>query len=58
VAHFFVFFLDSWLLFFRNANWFYSGFETLLLGGACAIVAFTLGYYIDGLLGHDDDALP
>ena len=37
----------------RNAHWFWSGFETLLLGGTCAVVAFTIGYYVNGLLGDD-----
>ena len=38
-------------VFFRASNWFTSGLETLLLGGTCATVAFTIGFYINGLLG-------
>jgi hypothetical protein len=52
VAHSFAFF------FFRNANWFWSGIETLLLGGSCATVAFTVGHYVSDLLGVDADELP
>ena len=40
----------------RNAHWFWSGIETLLLGGTCATVAFTIGYYVNGLLGDEVDA--
>jgi hypothetical protein len=35
-------------------NWFWSGFETLLLGGCCATVAFTIGYYVNDLVSGDD----
>lgn len=37
----------------RAAHWFSSGLETLLLGGACATVAFTVGHYVNDLLGED-----
>jgi len=39
---------------FANMHWFSSGFETLLLGGCCATVAFTIGYYVNGLVGDGD----
>ncbi len=32
---------------FSTANWFICGTETLLLGGACATVAYTIGQYVD-----------
>jgi VIT1/CCC1 family predicted Fe2+/Mn2+ transporter len=35
---------------FSAANWFISGMETLLLGGACATVAYTIGQFVDGLV--------
>ena len=34
------------------ANWFICGAETLLLGGACATVAFTVGQFVDGLIAE------
>lgn len=41
---------------FCAKNWVYCGVETLLLGGACATVAYTLGQFIDGLIAGDGDA--
>lgn len=38
---------------FAASHWFWSGLETLLLGGACATVAFTIGFYINNLLGDE-----
>lgn len=38
---------------FSNANWFTSGLETLVLGGACATIAFTIGEKIDTLVTFD-----
>jgi len=38
---------------FSRTNWILSGLETLILGGACAIVAFTIGYFVNELLGED-----
>lgn len=35
---------------FSAANWFKCGLETLLLGGACATVAYTVGQFVDGLI--------
>jgi hypothetical protein len=37
-----------------GANWLSSGLETLMLGGACATVAFTIGFFVNGLVGEDD----
>jgi len=34
---------------FSTANWFHCGTETLLLGGACATVAYSIGQYVDSL---------
>jgi DNA damage-binding protein 1 len=34
-----------------------AGLETLLLGGACATVAFTIGSFVEQHLGHSDDDL-
>ena len=42
----------------RSSHWFWSGLETLLLGGACATVAFTIGYYVNGMIGEEGDSLP
>ncbi|CAJ1961113.1 unnamed protein product [Cylindrotheca closterium] len=49
-----LFFLGSVKSKFANMNWFTSGLETLLLGGCCATVAFTIGHYINGLVGDAD----
>eukprot|EP00934_Nitzschia_sp_Nitz4_P001375 Nitzschia sp. Nitz4//scaffold48_size128905//70480//71730//NITZ4_003601-RA/size128905-augustus-gene-0.8-mRNA-1//1//CDS//3329552985//1375//frame0 len=49
-----LFFLGSVKSKFANANWFWSGVETLLLGGTCATVAFTIGYYVNRLVGTDE----
>jgi len=35
---------------FSATNWFLCGMETLLLGGACATVAYTIGQLVDGLV--------
>jgi len=39
---------------FSNANWVCCGMETLLLGGACATVAYTIGQYVNEIVttGH------
>ena len=38
-------------------HWFNSGLETLLLGGACATVAYTIGQLVDHMIGdHGDGA--
>jgi len=54
VTGFVLFFLGSVKSKFANMNWFVSGLETLLLGGACATVAFTIGFYVNGLVSDDD----
>lgn len=35
---------------FSSSNWFQSGAETLVLGGACATIAYTVGQSMDGLV--------
>ncbi|KAL3817228.1 hypothetical protein ACHAXA_009515 [Cyclostephanos tholiformis] len=35
---------------FSASNWLVCGLETLLLGGVCATVAFTVGQFVDGLI--------
>lgn len=52
-----LFFLGSIKASFSASNWFISGSETLLLGGACATVAFTIGHYVNGLVGEDAEAI-
>lgn len=37
---------------FSNAKWYLCGLETFLLGGACATVAYTIGLYVDNLVGQ------
>lgn len=32
--------------------------ETLMLGGACATVAFTIGYYVNLIVGGDASSVP
>jgi len=39
---------------FSRSNWFLSGMETLILGGVCATVAFTVGSFVNGLLNEDE----
>ena len=46
---------SSFLCFDRRSNWIYSGLETLLLGGACATLAYTIGRYVNNLVGEDVD---
>lgn len=36
---------------FCAAHWVRSGTETLLLGGACATTAYTIGLYVNGIVG-------
>lgn len=40
-----------------HANWFWSGCETLLLGGTCATVAFVIGFYVNDLLGEGSEGI-
>ena len=35
---------------FSASHWLICGLETLLLGGACATVAFTVGNFVNGLI--------
>lgn len=35
---------------FSAAEWYWCGTETLLLGGACATVAYTIGQFVEGLM--------
>lgn len=35
---------------FSTTHWFWSGTETLLLGGVCATVAYTIGQFVDTLI--------
>lgn len=46
-----LFFLGSVKSKFTNSHWTWSGMETLMLGGACATVAFTIGYYVNEIVG-------
>jgi len=39
---------------FSRSNWFLSGCETLILGGTCATVAYTIGFFVNGLLENDE----
>ena len=48
-----LFFLGSVKSNFSAGHWFTSGMETLLLGGACATTAFTIGQLVDGLVPHE-----
>ena len=46
-----LFFMGSVKSFFSTQHWFQAGMETLLLGGACATLAFTIGQYVQQFLG-------
>jgi DNA damage-binding protein 1 len=48
-----LFFLGSIKSNFSRSNWLYSGLETLFLGGACATLAYTIGRYVNNLVGED-----
>lgn len=45
-----LFFLGSVKSTFCASHWFNSGLETLLLGGTCATVAFSIGQLVKGLV--------
>merc|ERR1712137_1009491 len=45
-----LFFLGSIKSNFSRSNWFWSGVETLLLGGTCATVAYSIGFFVNGLI--------
>jgi vacuolar iron transporter family protein len=46
-----LFFMGSIKSWFSAQNWFRSGMETLMLGGACATVAYTVGQLVNNRLG-------
>jgi DNA damage-binding protein 1 len=52
-----LFFLGSIKANFSASHWFTSGLETLFLGGACATVAFSIGYYVNELVGEDTEGI-
>jgi|TARA_B100002003_G_C14051497_1_gene506377 VIT1/CCC1 family predicted Fe2+/Mn2+ transporter len=43
------FFIGSTKTYVTGKNWFKSGLETLLIGGAAAIIAYAIGYLLRGL---------
>lgn len=43
------FFIGSAKVYVTEKNWFRSGLETLLIGGAAAIIAYSIGYLLRGL---------
>lgn len=48
-----LFFMGSVKSFFSKQHWIRCGMETLLLGGACATVAYTIGQVVEGIVnGH------
>jgi DNA damage-binding protein 1 len=51
-----LFLLGSVKSFFSSLKWYRAGMETLLLGGCCATVAFTLGKWVQMYLGDEDTA--
>ena len=40
--------------FFSKQFWLWTGFETLLLGGACATVAYTIGQFVKAITGEHE----
>ncbi|CAB9496029.1 Vacuolar iron transporter 1 [Seminavis robusta] len=48
-----LFLMGSIKSFFCSQHWLKSGLETFFLGGACATVAFTVGQFVDQLIGDD-----
>jgi VIT1/CCC1 family predicted Fe2+/Mn2+ transporter len=50
-----LFFMGSVKSFFSSQHWFKCGLEALLLGGACATVAFTIGQFVEYLARADTD---
>ncbi|MAE42676.1 hypothetical protein CMO93_02805 [Candidatus Woesearchaeota archaeon] len=43
------FFIGSAKIYITDKNWFKSGLETLLVGGAAAVIAYSIGYLLRGL---------
>lgn len=50
-----LFFMGTVKAKFSANHWFWTGSETLLLGGACATVAFTVGQLVNNLAGGDSE---
>lgn len=46
-----LFFMGAIKSFFTTQHWMQAGSETLLLGGACATVAFTIGQVVESWVG-------
>lgn len=46
-----LFFMGSVKSFFSKQHWMVAGTETLLLGGACATVAYTIGQVVEHIVG-------
>jgi len=49
-----LFFMGCVKSFFSKQFWLWTGCETLLLGGACATVAFTIGQFVEALTGQHE----
>jgi VIT1/CCC1 family predicted Fe2+/Mn2+ transporter len=54
VTGFVLFLMGSVKSHFSSQGWFRSGMETLLLGGACATSAFTIGQVVSNFIGIED----
>lgn len=51
-----LFFMGSVKSLFSKQHWLRAGMETLVLGGACAMVAFTIGQVVHGIVGDAGDS--
>ena len=51
-----LFFMGSIKSFVSSQGWFEAGIETLLLGGACATVAFTIGQFVERISTGSDSS--
>merc|ERR1712176_1014386 len=47
-----LFFMGSIKSQVSSTHWLWSGIETLLLGGTCATVAYSIGQFVDNLIAH------
>jgi VIT1/CCC1 family predicted Fe2+/Mn2+ transporter len=47
-----LFLMGSVKSFFSKQVWYYAGIETLVLGGTCATVAYTIGQIIEGIVNN------
>lgn len=45
-----LFFLGAVKSSFNMTNWFTSGMETLILGGDCALLAYTIGAFVETII--------